>query len=127
MKKVVLIVSFILSLSLCGFTMSTDIQAVQKAQMSDRYVCKRCNGSGVEPQEFACSKCNGRGETSSIMNCPRCNGVGTVKDRYGDDQRCPECDGAKKILRKSTCHKCYGSGTEKRACWSCKGSGYVEK
>lgn len=93
----------------------------------ERYTCKRCDGSKVEPMTFTCSACNGKKITTNLRDCSRCNGKGTIKDKYGDDEKCPECDGARKIIDKQTCSKCNGSGEETRPCRECGGKGYVDK
>ena len=93
----------------------------------DKYVCKRCNGSGTDPLTYTCSSCRGERYVTRMSKCSSCMGRGTVKDRYGDDVTCSKCDGTGHIIDKQSCSKCGGSGEERRSCRTCGGSGYVDR
>jgi DnaJ-class molecular chaperone len=88
------------------------------------YDCKRCNGTGFWATRD-CQSCRGKGTITEIVNCPRCDGKGYIRDRYGDQQTCPNCDGSKKILNEKTCPTCNGSREEKMRCPNCDGTGKV--
>lgn len=129
MKKTLFLISAIAVFALCFRTYAHDghHRDCSKSDSHELYDCKRCNGTGVDPYTYPCSSCGGQKVISKIIDCPTCHGNGTIKDRFGDDQKCPECDGARKILDKRTCSKCGGSGEEKRSCRSCNGTGKVER
>lgn len=69
--------------------------------------CTNCNGTGGEPN-------------SSHKQCPTCNGRKSVYQRrptvFGTIQQevqCPQCKGKGEVYDKA-CHKCHGSGAEKK-------------
>lgn len=129
MKKTLFLISAIAALAFCFHAYAHDEHHhdCSKNESQEVYDCKRCNGTGVDPLTYPCSSCGGQKVITKIINCPTCNGKGTIKDRFGDDQKCPECDGARKILDKKTCSKCGGTGEEKRPCRNCNGTGKVER
>lgn len=129
MKKTLIILSAIAAIVFCfrAYANGMHHHDGSKSDSQEAYDCKRCNGTGVDPLTFPCSSCGGQKVVTKIINCPTCMGRGTIKDRFGDDQKCPQCDGARKIIDKRTCSKCGGTGEEKRPCRNCNGTGKVER
>lgn len=93
---------------------------------SEKYVCKRCNGTGYENMTKNCPYCN-RGKKSGYVDCNRCKAQGVITDRYGDKVKCPSCDGAKRVYMEAKCAYCNGTGEVKMECMSCHGAKYVER
>ena len=88
------------------------------------YDCKRCDGDGVWMTRD-CQSCRGKGNVTEILNCPRCDGKGYIRDKYGDQQTCPNCDGSKKVLNEKVCPSCNGRCQEDIRCTACNGTGKV--
>lgn len=90
------------------------------------YDCKRCGGSGIDPNTKNCPYCT-RGRVKGFRDCEKCKGNGYIIDRFGDKIKCSNCDGAKKIYVDEKCAYCNGTFTVSMDCLACKGRGKVEK
>ena len=130
MKKLFALTTTVLAVlvvCVCAFAHDKQHHDCSHNNHPEKYVCKRCNGSGTDPLTYTCSSCNGERSTTRMSKCSSCRGTGKVKDRYGDDVTCSTCDGTGHIINKQTCSKCRGTGDEKRPCRTCGGSGYVDR
>lgn len=128
MKKLfALTIYALLVFTVCAFVRSEQYHDSSDSCHPDKYVCKRCNGSGEDPLTYTCSSCNGERQITRMSKCSSCRGTGKVKNRYGDDIICSTCDGTGHIINKQSCSKCRGAGEEKRACRACGGSGNVDR
>ena len=116
-----------LAIGICAFAHDDHHHDCSDSNHPDKYVCKRCNGSGTDPLTYTCSSCRGERTITRMSTCSSCRGSGKVKDRYGDDVTCSKCDGTGHIIDKKTCSKCGGTGEEKRSCRTCGGTGYVDR
>lgn len=120
MKALYLFLAFCFASTAMAFEDHKELISTNKTQ---QYKCKRCKGTGEEPLIFNCDNCGGRKYKERIVNCGTCGGEKVVRNEYGESRICLTCDGAGKRIERSECGKCGGSGTMKKPCRNCGGTG----
>lgn len=120
MKALYLFLAFCFASTVMAFEDNKELTSTNETQ---QYKCKRCKGTGEEPLIFSCDNCGGRKYKERIMNCGTCGGEKVVRNEYGDPRICPTCNGSGKMIERSECGKCGGSGTMKKTCRNCHGTG----
>lgn len=123
MKKlffVALVLSIVSAISL-------ELSAHVADSKSEQTTCKRCGGSGYELNMTKdCPYCK-RGRVKHFYQCQKCWGEGYVTNSQGQRVKCPTCDGAKQIYVDEQCAYCQGTGSVRKECLSCNGSGVVNR
>lgn len=129
MKKFVLFILLsVFAICVMAVSVQTESEVNNATNSSETYVCKKCDGSGIDPIVTRnCSRCNGKKKLSELTYCNHCNGKGTIVDKYGDTVTCTSCGGRKAFYREYVCPDCGGSGSEKMTCMSCRGKGTVDR
>lgn len=101
----------------------------------DKYVCRKCNDTGITEISDTCNTCIGTGKISSDCNtcnikgvefCNACggNGVFTNRGNLGTNYTtCTKCRGNGYYK----CHVCKGTRKKEIDCNDCKGHGFQKK
>lgn len=126
MKKIVI---FTIIMAACTYAaVAVENTINNNADTQETYVCKRCDGTGLEPNlTKTCPSCNGSKKQTKSHYCSECNGSGTVIDKYGDRVTCPSCKGQRMVIEESQCTTCGGTGSVRMTCTSCHGSKVVNR
>lgn len=126
MKKFAIFVALMVTCTYLAIAVENTLRSCEETQ--ETYVCKRCDGTGLEPSMTrTCQSCNGRGKVTESNYCGTCNGSGTVTDKYGDRVTCPTCNGQRMFIKEFQCGSCGGRGETRMTCMGCHGSGKVNR